>query len=451
MKAVRIARDESVDFLLPVGGGSVFDGTKFIAAAIPFADGDPWVILARGAPVRSAVPLGGNITYTTLGEKIALPVLAIAIFVLLLFVANGSWKTLGDSLAARMVFSVIFIAAIGMREPFLLQHPRFWAEEGLVWFQYGSTHSIFKTLFFVFPVSNYFNLAPNIGAVLSSRVASHLGLLYAPVATTLFAYIIQSSAVISIIFVKSRLFDSLWKAATGCSIMLFAPTTSDEIWLNSINAMAFLGVVTLVLLFAETEGWSPTKRWIARVALLFCGFSSPYAVALLPMFLIRAWRSKGREQKIQCMILVLCLVVQAGVVLKSRRLIRERKTDPMRATLLRSDASAVNMFVEHMLYPALGFSLKEQVLEVSGLKEASVSASSQSGSRIACTASKRRSPRTQSPAPWAPSLSIVGARRQPWRDSRPRATTLAWISAAPSKMFRIRASQRMRLISYSRA
>lgn len=33
MKAVQLVRDENITFLLAVGGGSVLDGTKFIAAA----------------------------------------------------------------------------------------------------------------------------------------------------------------------------------------------------------------------------------------------------------------------------------------------------------------------------------------------------------------------------------------------------------------------------------
>src|SRR5690606_27021941 len=48
MKAVEVARSEQVTFLLAVGGGSVLDGTKFIAAAIPF-EGDPWDLLAKNA------------------------------------------------------------------------------------------------------------------------------------------------------------------------------------------------------------------------------------------------------------------------------------------------------------------------------------------------------------------------------------------------------------------
>ncbi len=38
---------------------------------------------------------------------------------------------------------------------------------------------------------------------------------------------------------------------------------------------------------------------------------------------------------------------------------------------------------------------------------------------------------------------------QIWRVSNPRPITFAWISAAPSKMFRMRASHSTRLISYS--
>ncbi|MGB0932741.1 MAG: iron-containing alcohol dehydrogenase [Lishizhenia sp.] len=46
MKAVEIAKKESVDFILAVGGGSVIDATKFIAAAALF-EGEPWDVLSR--------------------------------------------------------------------------------------------------------------------------------------------------------------------------------------------------------------------------------------------------------------------------------------------------------------------------------------------------------------------------------------------------------------------
>jgi len=69
MKAVEIAREKKIDFLLAVGGGSVIDATKFIAAAIPYKFGDPWNILAKGMPVAAAVPLGAVLTLPATGSE----------------------------------------------------------------------------------------------------------------------------------------------------------------------------------------------------------------------------------------------------------------------------------------------------------------------------------------------------------------------------------------------
>ena len=68
MRAVERVRAEKIDFLLAVGGGSVLDGTKFIAAAAPFA-GDPWDIVAKAAPVERAVPLGAVLTLPATGSE----------------------------------------------------------------------------------------------------------------------------------------------------------------------------------------------------------------------------------------------------------------------------------------------------------------------------------------------------------------------------------------------
>lgn len=69
MQAVALARAEQVDFLLAVGGGSVIDGTKFIAAAVPF-DGEPWAILeSRGAKVTAALPFGVVLTLPATGSE----------------------------------------------------------------------------------------------------------------------------------------------------------------------------------------------------------------------------------------------------------------------------------------------------------------------------------------------------------------------------------------------
>ena len=68
MKAVDTVKSEKINFLLAVGGGSVLDGTKFIAAASVF-NGDPWDILKKGSKIEKALPLGTILTLPATGSE----------------------------------------------------------------------------------------------------------------------------------------------------------------------------------------------------------------------------------------------------------------------------------------------------------------------------------------------------------------------------------------------
>ncbi len=73
MQATELARKESIDFLLAVGGGSVMDGTKFIALATKF-EGDTSSLLFHGfAPVpvdaKYVLPLGTVATLPATGSE----------------------------------------------------------------------------------------------------------------------------------------------------------------------------------------------------------------------------------------------------------------------------------------------------------------------------------------------------------------------------------------------
>lgn len=69
MRAVEQVRREKLDFLLAVGGGSVIDGTKFVAAAVGF-DGDPWeILLKHGRNVTGALLFGTVLTLPATGSE----------------------------------------------------------------------------------------------------------------------------------------------------------------------------------------------------------------------------------------------------------------------------------------------------------------------------------------------------------------------------------------------
>jgi len=71
MKAVEVVHREHIDFLLAVGGGSVADGTKFIAAAANYtASDDPWHILQTGGQnITQALPIGVVLTLPATGSE----------------------------------------------------------------------------------------------------------------------------------------------------------------------------------------------------------------------------------------------------------------------------------------------------------------------------------------------------------------------------------------------
>lgn len=66
-KAIQLGKENKVDFLLAVGGGSVLDGTKLIAAGLLY-EGDAWELVLKGRSA-SAVPMGTVLTLPATGSE----------------------------------------------------------------------------------------------------------------------------------------------------------------------------------------------------------------------------------------------------------------------------------------------------------------------------------------------------------------------------------------------
>jgi NADP-dependent alcohol dehydrogenase len=67
-KAVEVVKSQKVDFILAVGGGSVIDGCKYLAAAALY-DGDGWDFLDGTSEVKKAMPLGVILTLAATGSE----------------------------------------------------------------------------------------------------------------------------------------------------------------------------------------------------------------------------------------------------------------------------------------------------------------------------------------------------------------------------------------------
>lgn len=69
MEALKVIKKENIDFLLAVGGGSVIDGTKYLAAAAYYEGDEPWDLLTQGVEIKKGMPFGTVLTLPATGSE----------------------------------------------------------------------------------------------------------------------------------------------------------------------------------------------------------------------------------------------------------------------------------------------------------------------------------------------------------------------------------------------
>jgi len=65
---IKICRENSIDFILPVGGGSAIDCAKAIAIGF-YSDSDPWYLITKQAESKNALPIGTVLTLAATGSE----------------------------------------------------------------------------------------------------------------------------------------------------------------------------------------------------------------------------------------------------------------------------------------------------------------------------------------------------------------------------------------------
>lgn len=69
MEALAVIKKEKITYLLAVGGGSVIDGTKFLAAAAEYEGDTPWDILKNAIRTTKAMPFATVLTLPATGSE----------------------------------------------------------------------------------------------------------------------------------------------------------------------------------------------------------------------------------------------------------------------------------------------------------------------------------------------------------------------------------------------
>lgn len=69
LDALQVIKEEKIDFMLAVGGGSVIDGTKFLSSAALYQGDNPWDILTKRIPTTDGLPFGTVLTLPATGSE----------------------------------------------------------------------------------------------------------------------------------------------------------------------------------------------------------------------------------------------------------------------------------------------------------------------------------------------------------------------------------------------
>jgi hypothetical protein len=191
-----------------------------------------------------------------------------------------------------LVIFATCLALAALRTPQLLVEPRFWAEEGSLYYAAAWNEDSWATLAHVpRPTAAYLNLAASIPATLAAR---WLPVERAPFVTTWAAFAVLAVALALVSAGRARLWRHPLGSALASAAVLLAPSALGEAWLNSINAMSYCALIALAILCEDLRPAS-ARRGAAYAALLsFCGLSGPYTSFLFPAFAWKAWAERSR-------------------------------------------------------------------------------------------------------------------------------------------------------------
>ena len=211
-----------------------------------------------------------------------------------------------DRAYVKIITLITIVLIIISRAPTLLLEPRFWAEEGSVYFYYAYYLPWYKTIFSLY--LGYYSLFPNLAAFL----AQLLPLKYSPLVTTGLALSVQIIPFLIILWSDSRFWDTYIKRILVSLIIIF-PSTTGEIWLNTITSQFYFGVITFLILLTNIDNSSEPAKWLYRILLLIAGLTGVISCFMTPLFILRAYQEKNKEHTIQAVLLVLCSLLQFGI------------------------------------------------------------------------------------------------------------------------------------------
>jgi hypothetical protein len=247
-----------------------------------------------------------------------------------------------------LIFGSALALAI-LRAPQLLLQPRFWAEEGSIYYAVALREPWLAALFHVpHHTAGYLLLSASFPATLAAKL---LPIELAPFATTYAAFAVVGCALALVAFGRSLLWSDPARKALACVAVLLAPSSLGEVWLNSTNSQIYCGLISLAILCEDLRLASP-RRIAAYLALLaFCGLSGVYTSFLFFAFVWKLWLERSRGALLALGVVAATAAVQFAIFVF---LWQEQAIHASKFKQLDWVRSAISTFYQQFLVPLGG-------------------------------------------------------------------------------------------------
>lgn len=195
------------------------------------------------------------------------------------------------------------------RQPELLTQPRFWAEEGAVYFPYAFAHSFLENLFH--PEFGYNTLYHSIVTSLATLVP----LEKAPLVTTWAAFAVQMGVGAMVVRADIPLLDTLWKRAA--LLFLIPLVCYARNWLNTVGVQYWLCILSFLVLMEEPSGGGRFRPWGRAGMLVMGGLTGITSCLMTPVFFLKWLRTRSTRFLAYTAILTVCSFIQIGIFLSA--------------------------------------------------------------------------------------------------------------------------------------
>lgn len=221
---------------------------------------------------------------------------------------NGPKRT-----TAIVVYALLIVAAV-TRGPYLLFHGRFYAEEGSLHFPHMVEHPGLRSLLYVQTRTGYWNFFCDI----ATWVAARGPLAQAPIVTAWFSFAVLAFIVWVALAWPSDLLPTAASRIAAAVLLVVGTLAVPEVWMNSITAHAYLGMLAVLLLFVDIRKLKRRDFLLGAGALVIGGFSGIYTCVLAPLFFARAFRERTARRITYAAIVCGAAIIELAVVFNSR-------------------------------------------------------------------------------------------------------------------------------------